>query len=156
MNINVVLLNGTSRTLTVQPQDTVGSLKALIHGELGFLPHRQKLLFVNGQKVPLSDDSKPVSSYGLQSGSQVSLLVTEPPTTQVLINNLNGKKSSYDIKPDETVMNLKKRVECREGVKASQQRLVYESKEMMDGHTLAHYNVRAGGDINLTSRLRGG
>ncbi|KAM9360659.1 ubiquitin-like protein ISG15 [Symphorus nematophorus] len=156
MEITIVMLDGRSHTLMVQPQHTVGYLKTLIKDKLGVPPHEQKLVFVNGQKISLSDDSKAVSYYGLQPGSQVSLLVIQPPTMQVFINNLQGKKSTYDVKPDETVMNLKRRVECREGVKVSQQRLVYQSREMMDGDTLADYNIEALGTINLTSRLRGG
>uniref|UniRef100_A0A671XH23 ISG15 ubiquitin like modifier n=1 Tax=Sparus aurata TaxID=8175 RepID=A0A671XH23_SPAAU len=105
----------------------------------------------------LSDDSKPVSWYGLQSGSQVSLLITKPPPFQVSLTNLQGKKSTYDIKPDETVRNFKKRVQSREGVPVSQQRLIYEGTTLAeDEKTFSDYNVEALGTINLTGYLRGG
>ncbi|KAM8759902.1 polyubiquitin-like [Acanthopagrus schlegelii] len=156
MDITITMLGGVSHRLTVNPQDTVSSLKRLIQSKLGVPVQEQKLVYVNGEKKTLSDDSKPVSWYGLQSGSQVSLLVTKPPPFQVFLTNLQGQKSTYDIKPDETVRTFKKRVQSREGVPADQQRLIYQSRELTDGKTLSDYNVEALGTINMTSRLRGG
>lgn len=156
MDIIIIMMNGTSHSLRVNPQDTVGSLKTRIQEKLGVPSQRQKLVFVNGQRTHLSDDSQPVCSYGLQSGSQVSLLVTQPPTIQVFLRNEKGKTSTYDIKPDETVSGFKTKVQYREGVQVSQQRLLHESREMMDGNLLSDYNVREMSTIDLMLRLRGG
>lgn len=157
MDLIIIMLDGSSHSLRVNPYDTVGSLKQLIQDKLGVPVQRQRLVFVNGHTTPLNDDSQPLSCYGLQSGSQVSLLVTQPPATiQVFLKNLNGKLNTYDIKPDETVSNFKSRVQCRERVPVSQQRLIYQSRDMMDGRLLSDYNVEALSTIELTSRLRGG
>lgn len=153
MDIIIKMMNGTSHTLTVDPRDTVGSLKNLIQQELGVPPEKQKL---RAQRTQLSDDSKPVGHYVSQPGSQVSLLVTEPDTIQVFLSNANGKTSTYKIKPDETVRVFKSRVEAREGVEVSQQNLVYEGKMMMDERKLADYNIRKNTTIYLTLQLRGG
>ncbi len=159
MEITVKMLNGMSCTLMVNPQDTVGSLKIRIQEKLGVPAQSQKLVFVNGQRTDLGDDSQPVCFYGLQSGSIVSLLVTQPPAQpasfQVFLRNLQGTLRPYDVKPDETVSNFKSRVQSREGVPVSQQRLLYQSREMMDGK-LSDYNVKEHCTIDMTSRLRGG
>ncbi|XP_073322774.1 polyubiquitin-like [Pagrus major] len=160
MDITITMLGGISHTLRVHPEATVSSLKQLIQNELGVPVQKQKLVFMNGQRTHLSDDSEPVCSYGLQPGSQVSLLVTQPPdlhpTFEVFLKDLQGKTTTYDIRPDETVMNFKRRVESREGVPANQQRLIYQSRELQDEKSLSDYNVEALGTINMTSRLRGG
>lgn len=157
MDINVIMLDGTSCSLTVKPQDTVGSLKAKLHSVLGVAPVRQLLVLLSGgQKKTLSNDSLSVVSYGLQSGSQISLLLTEPTTIQVFLKNQDGKLNKYDIKPDETVKEFKQKVQAREGVQASQQRLLHESREMMDGGKLSDYNVKAHSTIVLMLHLRGG
>uniref|UniRef100_A0A7N9ALR0 ISG15 ubiquitin like modifier n=1 Tax=Mastacembelus armatus TaxID=205130 RepID=A0A7N9ALR0_9TELE len=103
----------------------------------------------------LSDDSKPIGSYGLQHGSRVSLLITKPATIEVFLRKPNGGTSTYDIKADDTVDNFKRRVESREGVAVSQQRLINEGREMMGGK-LSDYNVRMHSTIDLVLRLRGG
>ncbi|KAE8292136.1 hypothetical protein D5F01_LYC09502 [Larimichthys crocea] len=155
MDITIVMLDGKTHILRVNPHDTVGSLKTLIQNKVGVPPQKQKLIFVNGQRTPLSDDSQYISHYGLQSGSQVSLLITQPKTFQVFLNNLQGQKSTYDIKPDETVMNFKRRVEQREGVPVNQQRLLHQSRELLDGK-LSDYDIKELSTINMTGRLRGG
>nr|ABK63480.1 interferon-stimulated gene 15 [Channa argus] len=155
MDINIKMLNGTVHTLTVYPDDTVGKLKNLIHSQFGEPPHKQKLVFVNGQRIDLSDDSRTVGSYGLKSGSTVSLLVTQPAKFQVLLKNDRGRTNAYDITPEETVQGFKAKVEQREKVPVSQQRLVYHGREMMNGK-LSDYQVEANGTIDLCLRLRGG
>uniref|UniRef100_A0AAX7SRR1 Ubiquitin-like domain-containing protein n=1 Tax=Astatotilapia calliptera TaxID=8154 RepID=A0AAX7SRR1_ASTCA len=142
MDITITMVGG-SHTVRVNPQDTVGSLKIKIQSMLGVDPQRQRLVFINGQKTPLNDDSKPISYYGLQHGSQVFL------------RNEKGQTSTYDIRLDETVSNFKNRVEKREGVPASQQRLIHQGREMQGGK-LEDYNVRNHSTIELTLRLRGG
>uniref|UniRef100_A0A3Q4MGP8 ISG15 ubiquitin like modifier n=1 Tax=Neolamprologus brichardi TaxID=32507 RepID=A0A3Q4MGP8_NEOBR len=157
MDITITMVSG-SHTVRVNPHDTVGSLKIKIQSMLGVDPQTQKLVFINGQRTPLNDDSKPISYYGLQHGSQVSLLVTKPPPPapiQVFLKNENGHSSTYDIRLDETVSNFKNRVERRERVPASQQRLIHESREMQDGK-LEDYNIRNHSTIYMFFRLRGG
>ncbi|XP_030593246.1 polyubiquitin-like [Archocentrus centrarchus] len=155
MEITITMLSG-SHTVRVNPQDTVGSLKRKIQSMLEVDPQRQRLIFSNGHRTPLSDDSKPISHYGLQQGSQVSLLVIEPAPIQVILKNVKGQTSTYDIQPDETVSIFKRRVESREGLPASQQRLIHESKEMRDGNKLADYSVGNQSTIYMSERLRGG
>uniref|UniRef100_A0A8P4K976 Ubiquitin-like domain-containing protein n=1 Tax=Dicentrarchus labrax TaxID=13489 RepID=A0A8P4K976_DICLA len=70
--------------------------------------------------------------------------------------NLQGQKSTYDIRPNETVRNFKTKVQQREGVPADQQRLLYQSRQLEDGKLLSDYNIKALDTINMTGRLRGG
>ncbi|XP_062273739.1 polyubiquitin-B-like isoform X1 [Scomber scombrus] len=161
MDIIITMLDGTSLNLRVRPTDTVGYLKTLIQKNTGFAPEIQKLTFVNGQTVILNDNNRSISSYGLHSGCQVSLLLTQPPqppqpaTIQVFLRNEKGKVSTYDIRPDVTVSDFKLKVEAREGVPVSQQRLNHQGREMSQGK-LADYNVEALSTIDMTLRLRGG
>lgn len=155
MDIIITMLSGNSFTLRVHPDDTVGSLKKLIHEKTGEPAYKQKLVFVNGQRTDLSDDSQMIRSYGLQSGSRVSLLLTLPATIQVFLRNDKGTTSTYDIKPGETVNDFKTKVEHREGVTVSQQRLIFQGREMMHG-LLSDYNVTEHSTIDLNLRLRGG
>ncbi|XP_075955334.1 ubiquitin-like protein ISG15 [Anarhichas minor] len=157
MDINIIMLNGTSRKMSVNPHDTVGSLKTRIQQELGVPSETQKLVFINGVNTPLSDDSRPVSDYGVGPGASVSLLVIQPVAVQVFLRNEKGKLSTYDITPDETVDHFKSRVKCRENIPESQQRLIHQGREMTEpGSKLSDYNVQAMSTIDLNLRLRGG
>lgn len=155
MKIKITMLNGKSALLTVNPDDTVASLKLLIKSYLDVSPECQKLTIKNGQRKVLTDNSKSLSSYGLESGSEVLLLVIEPTTIQVFLRNEKGQTSTYDIEPDETVDGFKRKVHARERVPVDQQRLIYQGREMNRGK-LTDYGVEALGTIYLTLRLRGG
>ncbi|XP_034094245.1 polyubiquitin-B-like [Gymnodraco acuticeps] len=155
MDLTISLMNGSSHILRVHPHDTVGSLKILIQQKLRISCETQKLVFENGCSTTLNNDSATLESYGLRSGAKVNLLVTTPAIIQVFLKNEKGVSSTYDIKPDETVSHFKSRVEERERVPVSQQRLLHESREMNEGK-LSDYNVRANSTISLNLRLRGG
>ncbi|XP_074527299.1 ubiquitin-like protein ISG15 [Halichoeres trimaculatus] len=154
----VIAMLGESHTLTlrVNPNDTVASLKRLIQQSLGVPSERQRLVFDNGNRTPLNDDTRSLSSYSLQPGSRVNLLVTKPPATiEVSLRNEKGKLSTYDIAPDETVNDFKIKVQDREGVATSQQRLVFQGREMSGGR-LSDYHVKEHSTIDMVMRLRGG
>ncbi|XP_008274839.1 ubiquitin-like protein ISG15, partial [Stegastes partitus] len=84
-----------------------------------------------------------------------SLLLTQPAKIQVILRTEKGQLHTYDVKPDEAVSAFKTRVHRREGVPVSQQRLIHQGREMMEG-TLADYSVREMSTIDMTMRLRGG
>ncbi|XP_035022495.1 polyubiquitin-like [Hippoglossus stenolepis] len=158
MELIITMLNGKTVTLRVKPQDTVGSLKQVLQQKMEVPVQRQRLVFDNGQRTDLSDDLRTVGSYGLHAGSRLSLLVIEPSppaTFQVFLKNEKNVVTTYDITSDETVSDFKRRVQCREGVAETQQRLVYQSREMTSGK-LSDYNVQGLSTIELLMRLRGG
>ncbi|XP_029365759.1 polyubiquitin-B-like isoform X2 [Echeneis naucrates] len=146
-----------SFSLTVQPQDTVGSLKLLIQQKVGAPPGQQRLVIDNGRRTELSDDSRQVQSYGLRSGSTVTLLVVQQNSDKFQIHLITDKGAThtYDVRAEETVAELKRRVEQRERVPVSQQRLVHQSQDLGEGR-LVDYGVAAGSTIQLLLRLRGG
>uniref|UniRef100_A0A3B4GGA6 Ubiquitin-like domain-containing protein n=1 Tax=Pundamilia nyererei TaxID=303518 RepID=A0A3B4GGA6_9CICH len=74
---------------------------------------------------------------------------------ELFLKTTFGQLSTYDIQPGETVSNFKNRVEKREGVPASQQRLIHQGREMQDGK-LEDYNVRNHSTICMTLHLTGG
>ncbi|CAJ1068786.1 ubiquitin-like protein ISG15 isoform X3 [Xyrichtys novacula] len=145
-------MNGDRHSLTVNPQDTVGSLKRLIQEKLRFPCEEQRLVFENGDKTFLNDDNKTLRDYSLHSGSQVILLITKP---QVFVRNEKGNTKTYDITKDETVDMLKRKVEKVEGVAVSQQRLIFQGRDMTSGK-LSDYNVKDQSTIQMVMRLRGG
>ncbi|XP_065822280.1 polyubiquitin-like [Labrus bergylta] len=153
MEITIVMLSGESHNFLVNPKDTVGALKKLIQDKLGVSSERQRLVYDNGHRTFLEVDSMPVSAYGLQNGSRVSLIVTG--SFQVFLRNEKGKSSTYDVTSEETVSDFKAKVQTREGVAVSQQRLVFQGREMASGK-LSDYCVKEHSTIYMMMRLRGG
>ncbi len=156
MELTIRLLGGDVKHLEVRGDTTVGELKKLIHQHFGAAVVKQKLSADNGSHISLEDDSRTLSSYGLHSGSVVSLLITNPGPFQVFVKNLSGQTKTYDVDVNETVDQLQTKIYNKERVVKDQQRLIYDGKQLESGKKLQDYNIARGSTIHMTGRLRGG
>lgn len=77
-------------------------------------------------------------------------------SAQIFIKLLNGKTMTVpgvNLETD-TVLNLKEKIEEREGVNIDQQRLVYAGKQLEDDKVLSFYSMPDEATIHLVLRLR--
>ncbi|XP_052451582.1 polyubiquitin-like isoform X2 [Carassius gibelio] len=156
MELSIRLLGGVPKTLKVSGEATVGELKQLLSQLFGEPPYRQKLSADNGTRISLEDDSRTLSSYGLHSGSVVSLLITKPAPFQVFVKNEKGQIGRYEVDVNETVDQLQTKIFNKERVPKDQRRLVYNGRELEPGRKLQDYNIEPLSTIYLNFRLRGG
>ncbi len=146
---------GDERSLEVSGDATVGELKQIISQIFKQPPCIQKLSAVKSEGiVNLDDVSKSLSSYGLQSGSVLILLITK--MFQVLVKNVNDTIGTYDVDVNESVDQLQTKIYNKERVPKDQQKLVYNGKQLEPGKKLQDYNIMSGDTIYMTLRLRGG
>ncbi|XP_060763425.1 uncharacterized protein LOC132872545 [Neoarius graeffei] len=157
MELSIKVLSGETRTIFVNPNDTIGKLKEQIARLFKARPSRLKLSITNGQILQLDHDQKTVSDYGLSSGCTVMLLIsTTPVPFQVFVKNEKGQTKTYDITDDETVDQLMAKIRQKEGTPVDQQRLIYSGRQLDSGKKLEYYNIVSGSTIHMTLRLRGG
>uniref|UniRef100_A0A8C8RHX6 Ubiquitin-like domain-containing protein n=1 Tax=Pelusios castaneus TaxID=367368 RepID=A0A8C8RHX6_9SAUR len=76
---------------------------------------------------------------------------------EVFVKQLNSRTGPpYTVHPNDTVLDLKKKIEARTSVAVNQQRLTFNSQELQDNRTLSQYHIRCHSTIYLLLRLRGG
>ncbi|XP_052413151.1 uncharacterized protein LOC127958353 [Carassius gibelio] len=156
MELIIRLLSGDVKRLEVSGGATVGELKKLISQIIGEPSYKQKLSADNGSRISLEDESRTLSSYGLHSGSVVSLLITNPGPFQVFVRNEKGQTGTYEVDINETVDQLQAKIYRKERVPMDQQRLIFNGRQLESGRKLQEYDISSGSSIHMTLRLRGG
>ncbi|XP_042606884.1 polyubiquitin-like isoform X1 [Cyprinus carpio] len=157
MELTIKLMGGDEKSLVVNGEATVGELKQRTSQLFGEPPTKQKLSSAdNGTHISLEDDSRTLSSYGLHSGSVVSLLITNPGPFQVFVKNVKGQTGTYDVDVNETVDQLQTKIFNKLSVLKDQQRLVFNGRQLEPGRKLQEYNITPLSTIHMTLRLRGG
>ena len=73
----------------------------------------------------------------------------------IIIISYNGH-FNLDVLPDNTIEDVKSKIQSREGISSAEQRLYFDGKCLRDDRTLASYNIQNGSTVQLVFRLRGG
>jgi len=69
---------------------------------------------------------------------------------------LNGKTIPFNISCATTVDDVKGHIKRMEDIETDLQRLIFNGKQLEDGHPLSDYEIKAKNTLHLVLRMRGG
>nr|XP_051201448.1 polyubiquitin 11-like [Lolium perenne] len=139
--------------LEVCRDDTVATVKARLHRMERIPPLRQRLLFACSA-LP-DDDGTTLAEHGVTDSSTIQLVETRMQLFVRCTHRPNVVTVTVsDVESSDTVESLRVRMQRREGVglRPAKQRLIWNGKQMEDGHTLADYGVRDSTPMDLLLR----
>jgi hypothetical protein len=111
MQIFVKTEEGKKIPLEVCTVDTVFSVKQQIKKKEGIPVDQQALQF---EKKNLQDNHV-ITSYGIVRGSTIDLVEVTPPMT-ISIKTSTGKKIPLEVKGDDLIQTVKKKIEAKSGM----------------------------------------
>ncbi|KAG7359007.1 ubiquitin [Nitzschia inconspicua] len=112
-----------THTFTVDLEHPISNLKNQIKNKTGTPPNYQRLFFK--PKEGELENKHPLRHYGIK---HKDVLTLEP--MQIHVNTRQGKTLTLTVHPDDTIQNIKNKVEKKENIPVDDQRLAFRGKEL--------------------------
>jgi len=152
MQIFVKTLTGKTITIDVETSDLVETVKKEIY-ERENLPVAHQTLVFDGKKL---ENKKTLLDYNIISESTLHLVFSLKGGMQIFVKTLTGKVLTLDLESSDLIESVKDQVYAKEEIPVDKQTIIFQSKILENGKTLADCNVTSELTLYIICMLKGG
>ncbi len=151
LQIFIKTLNGETITIQANSSDKIITIKEKIQKKQdNLLPSHQRLIF-GGKQL---EDDKTLMDYNIQSEATLHLVVRLKGGQTIYVKTLMGNVFTFEFDENQTLAEVKKKIEETENIPVNEQRLFFNNKQLADNKTLKDYKIEEEDTIQLVLRKR--
>nr|GFA04341.1 polyubiquitin [Tanacetum cinerariifolium] len=149
--IFVKILAGKTISLDVIATTTIGQVKSATDDQ-EYIPEDDQVLIFNEMVL---DDSSIIFDFGIKKGSTLTLMRVSKGLMQIVVNTDNGMSRSFEVKPLDSIGNLKNQISDKLGIPIDKQVLIFNKMVLHDSGTLADFDIKRESTLTLTRKSTG-
>lgn len=111
----------------------------------------KQTLFFECQRL---EDERTLRYYNIRQNDQIRLVLMNHGGFEIYVKS--DKSTAIQVQSSYTIENVKKKYEEKVGVPVSEQRYIYNGKELENCRLISDYNIKESATIQLAYRLCGG
>ena len=148
MKIFVRISTGKTLTLDVLFSDTISNIKLKVEDMEGIPCDQQRLFFAGKELEDIFEQTqsdrniKTLADYGIKDEDRLGLRRRTRGDMQIFVKTFGGHTITLEVNPDDTVKDVKRKIEFEESIPPDQQKLSFDGNELENGQKLSDYNVQ--------------